>query len=322
MNYIALLLPVYRVMAEYCCKIMAVPISCVNVLLGFACGAGASRGAPEESTQRHETREGAAMPLISTLGTTLATILLAVVVLWLVSLARRDASIADPFWGFGFVVVAWIAWLAGSASTRGGLLVALTTAWGMRLCLFLLFRNGRHREDRRYAAMRAQHGKRFWWVSLVTVFLLQGGILWFVSWPLQAGSADSSQAPLGPLDALGVALYAVGLFFEAVGDWQLARFKADPSNVGRVMDRGLWRYTRHPNYFGDCCVWWGIYLVAAAGGAFWTIASPLVMTWLLLRVSGVALLERDIADRRPEYAAYRARTNAFFPGPPRKAGQP
>ena len=129
--------------------------------------------------------------------------------------------------------------------------------------------------------------------------------------------AVSGAAPLGLLDAAGLLLWATGLFFEAVGDWQLARFKADPANRGQVMDRGLWRYTRHPNYFGDFCVWWGFYLLAASAGAWWSIPGPLLMSLLLLKVSGVSLLEKDIGERRPAYAQYVRRTNAFFPGVPR-----
>jgi steroid 5-alpha reductase family enzyme len=156
-------------------------------------------------------------------------------------------------------------------------------------------------------------------VSLFTVFLLQAALLWFVSLPIQVSAALNSTNPLGWLDGAGIAIWGLGLLFEAVGDWQLARFKMEPDNAGRVMDRGLWRYTRHPNYFGDFCVWWGLYLIAAAGGAALTIFSPLLMTLLLLKISGVSLLERTIAERRPEYIAYMARTNAFFPGP-RKSG--
>jgi steroid 5-alpha reductase family enzyme len=168
--------------------------------------------------------------------------------------------------------------------------------------------------------MRDYHGPRFWWVSLFTVFMLQALILWFVSLPIQVAAAVGNEIqPLGWLDALGVVLWGIGFTFEAVGDWQLARFKADPRNAGKVMARGLWKFTRHPNYFGDCCVWWAIYLIAAAGGAWWTIASPLLMTVLLLRVSGVTLLEKTIVERRPDYADYQARTNAFFPGSPRPA---
>jgi len=250
----------------------------------------------------------------------LIVVLAAMFGLWVVSLARRDASIVDPFWGTGFAVVAAVAsWGPPPAVPRVALLVALTTVWGLRLTWFLLWRNWGHGEDRRYAAMRARHGRRFWWVSLLTVFLLQGVILWFVSLPIQVAAVLGRTSELGWLDLLGIALWVLGLFFEAVGDWQLARFRREPANRGRVLDRGLWRYTRHPNYFGDFCVWWGLYLVAAAGGAGWTIASPLLMSLLLLHVSGVTLLEGTITARRPEYAAYQARTNAFFPGPPRRS---
>lgn len=255
------------------------------------------------------------------LPTTLAVILGLMMTLWLVSVARRDASIVDAFWGAGFVVVVWVCWaLARPTSLRPLVLAWMATIWGVRLAAFILWRNWGHGEDRRYAAMRAHHGPRFWRVSLGTVFLLQGAILWFVALPLQATIAADAAAPLGWLDLLGLLLWATGVVFETVGDWQLARFKADPANAGRVMERGLWRYTRHPNYFGDFCAWWGMYLIAGAGGAWWTVASPLLMSLLLMKVSGVALLENTIGDRRPGYAAYRARTNAFFPGPPKPGG--
>ena len=147
--------------------------------------------------------------------------------------------------------------------------------------------------------MRDHHGGRFWLVSLATVFLLQGVILWLVSFPLQVGIAARTPSPLGCLDALGVLAWSIGMFFETVADWQLTRFRSQPDHIGQVLDRGLWRYTRHPNYFGDFCVWWGLYFLACSAGAAWTIFSPLLMTFLLLRVSGVALLERDISARRP-----------------------
>jgi steroid 5-alpha reductase family enzyme len=254
-----------------------------------------------------------------TLSITLAEILAAMVVLWAVSLVRRDAGIVDPFWGAGFVIVAWTAAaLQRTPVSRVLLLDSLVTAWGLRLCLYLLWRNCGHGEDRRYSAMREHHGPRFWRVSLISVFLLQGLLLWFIALPVQVAAVKSVEGKLGWLDAAGVLLWLTGFAFEAVGDWQLARFKSNPGNAGRVLDRGLWRYTRHPNYFGDFCVWWGLYFIAAAGGAAWTIASPVVMSVLLMRVSGVTLLEATIGDRRPGYAAYQRRTNAFFPGPPKE----
>lgn len=254
-----------------------------------------------------------------TLLVNLIVILGSMLMLWLISLKLRDVSIVDPFWGTGFAIVAFVSWgLNAPTGSREILIVTLVTIWGLRLSGYLLWRNWGHGEDARYAQMRAKHGDRFWWVSLLTVFGLQAVLLWFIAWPVQVVIAARSTAPLGPLDLLGVALWGLGIFFEAVGDWQLARFKMLPENRGKVMDRGLWRYTRHPNYFGDFCVWWGIFLIAAAGGAYWTVASPILMAFLLLRVSGVSLLERSITERRPEYADYQARTNAFFPGPPKR----
>jgi steroid 5-alpha reductase family enzyme len=195
--------------------------------------------------------------------------------------------------------------------------LVLVGVWALRLALHLTVRNWAHAEDRRYAAIRARNEPLFWLKSVYLVFGLQVVLAWVISVPLAA--AMGGTAPLGILDALGVMLWSIGFVFEACGDWQLARFKADPANAGQVMDRGLWRYTRHPNYFGDFCVWWGLYLLSLAAGAWWSALGPLLMSVLLLRVSGVTLLERDIVARRPGYGRYVSRTNAFFPGPRRDA---
>ena len=265
-------------------------------------------------------------PMTGILLESLAFVMAILTGLWLLSLAGRDASMVDPFWGTGFVLVTWLS-LASTgparADARSWLLTILVTIWGARLSLYLLWRNRGHGEDKRYRAMRERHGSRFWWVSLLTVFWLQGIILWVVSMPIQAlmfpaqalNSSATSFSPLGWLDLVGVSVWCVGLFFEAVGDYQMAQFQSDSANAGRVMDRGLWRYTRHPNYFGDFCVWWGVYLIAASGGAAWTVFSPALMSFLLLKVSGVKLLEKTITDRRPDYAAYQSRTSSFFPWP-------
>lgn len=256
--------------------------------------------------------------LIQTLSLTLVVIVSCLFLLWIVSTIQRDVSLVDPFWGTGFTLVAWGALLWNPPiGWRPLLLTVLTSVWGLRLSAYLLWRNWGHHEDRRYNAMRKHYGSRFWWFSLIVVFLLQGLLLWFISWPQQLTAIRKSSNPLELLDFVGIAVWTIGFLFESVGDFQLSRFKADPANAEKVMDRGLWRYTRHPNYFGDFCVWWGIYLIAVNGGAGWTILSPLLMSFLLLKVSGVALLERDINERRPDYAAYRARTNAFFPGRPK-----
>lgn len=243
-----------------------------------------------------------------------------VVFQWLASVLREDASLVDRFWGGGFALVALVALAyADRATPRAFLLLAMAVVWGLRLSIYLTWRNWGQGEDYRYAAMRARHGARFVFLSLFTVFVFQGALTWFISLPLQVGISAQNGA-LNPLDCLGAALWFTGVMFEAVGDAQLARFKANPANKGKVMDRGLWRYTRHPNYFGNALLWWGIYLVAASApyGAY-TILSPALMTFLLLRVSGVRLLEKKLRKTRPAYAEYVARTNAFFPGPPRKA---
>jgi len=253
------------------------------------------------------------------LSTFLSLLLLATLV-WLVSLWRRDASLADPAWGFGFVAMAALAWNATPVpSPRGRLLFALIAVWGIRLGVYLLWRNLGHGEDRRYRAMREYHGHAFWWRSWFTVFAFQSLLLWWVGLPVQVamqhGGGDLFQAS----DLLFLPLWGLGLFWETVADWQLARFQANPANAGQVLDRGLWHYSRHPNYFGDFCVWWALYGLSGPAGAWWTVLSPLTMSLLLLFVSGVRLTESTIQSRRPGYAEYQRRTNAFFPGPPRRS---
>jgi len=239
---------------------------------------------------------------------------------WVVSLPLRNASIVDLVWGLGFVVVAWtVRATVHGDPVRQWLLVAMVTMWGLRLSLYLAWRNLGHGEDYRYQAMRRHWGSRFWIVSLATVFLLQGVLMWIVSIGVQLGQVPTSPG-IGVLTGVGLAVWAVGLGFEAIGDAQLARFKADPANAGTTMNRGLWRYTRHPNYFGDALVWWGIALVAAESGlgAFGLVGAA-VMTLFLRRVSGVTLLERSLKKRRAGYENYIATTSPFVPRPPRRA---
>lgn len=243
---------------------------------------------------------------------------LLMLVTWVISVVINDASIVDIVWGLGFAIATTAAYLASQlrpATDRLVLMLVMVVVWGLRLSIYLAWRNLGKGEDRRYQAMRKKSPDTFWIVSLFTVFGLQAVLMWVVAVPAVVTMASDTR--LWWLDWVGVGLWAVGLFFETTGDIQLARFKTQPDSKGKVMDRGLWRYTRHPNYFGDFCVWWGIYLVAAAGGAWWSIFSPLVMTALLMRYSGAGLLEKTITKRRPEYADYMERTNTFFPGPPK-----
>jgi steroid 5-alpha reductase family enzyme len=256
--------------------------------------------------------QGTTVLVLSAAG--VAALLLAV---WFVSLKRHDASVIDPAWGPAFVVVALVAALAGHGGrTHRWLTFALVAAWGLRLGAYLVARKrAEPGEDRRYTQLRAKHPDDFARYSLVWIFGLQAVLVLVVSLPVQVAAARPNPA-LG-LAIPGVAVFALGLAFEAIGDAQLRRFKAT-AEPGAVMDRGLWRYTRHPNYFGDTCVWWGLWLLALpAGGTWWTAIGPAVMTVLLVRVSGKALLERDIAGRRPAYAEYVRRTSGFIPRPPR-----
>jgi len=236
---------------------------------------------------------------------------------WLVSLAKRDVSIVDSLWSILFLAAA-IAYVhaSGIQTARSFLMLTLVALWALRLAIYLTIRNWNEPEDYRYQIIRKNNSPNFAVKSLYIVFLLQGLLAWIVSLPLLA--AATGNTTLNVLDFLGAAIALFGTVFEAIADSQLARFKSDESNRGKVMDRGLWRYTRHPNYFGECCVWWGFYLIAIAAGGWWSIIGPLLMTTLLLKVSGVAMLEKDIGKRRPEYREYIERTNAFIPGPRRK----
>ena len=240
---------------------------------------------------------------------------------WIASLFRRDVSIVDSIWSLVLLGLCAIYYLLNEYSTaRGTLVLALVAAWAVRLSAYITWRNRGEPEDPRYQAIRRKYSPHFAVKSLGIIFLLQGVLAWIISLPLLAAVTGST--PLQLLDAAAMALVVFGILFESIADTQLARFKAAAGSRGRVLDTGLWRYTRHPNYFGECCVWWGFYLFAAAAGGWWSIISPLLMTFLLLRVSGVALLEKDIRERRPDYAAYIKRTNAFIPGFPRNGQSP
>ncbi len=232
---------------------------------------------------------------------------------WLASLIKNDVSIADSLWPLFILLAAATHFIAApQTGPRAVVVVFLVAVWALRLSAHITWRSWGEPEDRRYKAMRDRNGPKFRWTSLVMVFGLQVLLAWVVS--LSTLAAFINTNPWNWIDTLGVCVVAFGISFEAVADWQLARFKADPAHKGQVMDRGLWRTSRHPNYFGEFCVWWGIYLIAMSMQAWWAIASPALMTVLLLKVSGVALLEHDMTERRPGYRDYIARTNAFFPG--------
>jgi steroid 5-alpha reductase family enzyme len=205
--------------------------------------------------------------------------------------------------------------LAQASGPRVSAVLFLVNLWAVRLAAHIFARHDG--EDHRYAAMRHQYGAPWWWWSLVQVFLLQAILIWFIAAPLVA-AVLSGRGTIGPMDYLGVGIAALALITEALADFQLARFRADPANKGKVMDRGLWGWSRHPNYFGEAMLWWGFFLVGfSASHAWWLALSPLVVTFLLLKVSGVSLMEDKIEDRRPAYAAYKRRVSAFVPWPPK-----
>lgn len=254
--------------------------------------------------------------------TGLIVILSLMTVLWVISLILKNSSIVDIFWGFGFVVTAWLyyALTPEGFQWRKLLIMLLVFIWGMRLTIHIYLRNRGEGEDYRYAQWREEAGSSWWWKSFFKVFLLQGLIMWLVSAPLLAAMVSPTPARLTVLDILGVIIWGIGFYFEAVGDWQLAQFKSDPANEGKVLRSGVWRYTRHPNYFGDAAQWWGFYTIAAntwLGAA--TIFSPILMTLLLVRVSGVALLEKNLKETKPKYRDYVETTNAFFPWFPKES---
>lgn len=255
------------------------------------------------------------------LGASAATAIGLMVLVWLASLPLRDASIVDSFWGLGFVAIAWVCFAIGhGCQGRRLLMAALVTVWGLRLAIHITRRNYGQGEDRRYVAMRERDGSRFALTSLYRVFLLQGVVMWVVSLPLQAAGSLGAGRQLGVLDAIGAGVWLIGFGFEALGDFQLDRFKADPSSRGKVMDRGLWRYTRHPNYFGDATLWWALGIIALGAGisAAWGLAGSACDTLILTRVSGKPILEHDIEQRRPGYKEYIERTSGFLPLPPKR----
>lgn len=250
----------------------------------------------------------------------LIAILILSILTWLLSIFKRDVSIVDSIWSL-MILTGGIVYIfsADTFQMRTTLILALLLIWSLRLSAYLTWRNWGEDEDRRYQEIRANYSPNFALKSLGIIFLLQAVLAWIISLPLWPALTASIE--LQPLDFIGIALWLFGMSFETIGDWQLARFKSDPHNKGNVMDKGLWRYTRHPNYFGEAIIWWGFYLFAVSAGAWWAFPAPLLMTWLLLKFSGVVMLEETIVERRPAYRKYIATTNAFIPGLPKQSGQ-
>jgi len=260
--------------------------------------------------------------MFDALGLTFLAALVAMLPIWLLSIRLRDVSIVDIWWGPGFAMIAVIAWaLAGAGTERALALLACTAAWGLRLGIHLLVRRlGHSGEDPRYGRMRARSGSAFWWRSLFTVFVLQAVVMWIVSLPIQLGIYASYPSVWTWLDSVGLALFVLGFAMEIVADAQLAAFKRDPGNKGRVMDRGLWAWSRHPNYFGEALLHWGLFVLAMSAPLAWpAIIAPIIMTVLLRAVSGVPMLEYGMKQTRPGYGAYAARTSPFILWPPKRA---
>ena len=250
-----------------------------------------------------------------------SAVVVMMILVWGISLRLKNAGIIDIFWGVGFVLIAWMSYASADGFIgRKLMLTLMTTLWGFRLAIHLFFRNAGQPEDRRYTAIRRSMGEGFWWKSLISIFGLQAVLLWIISLPVQVGQVYALPGHFKFTDLLGAVIWAIGLLIESIADFQLKKFKADQKNQGKVMNKGLWRYSRHPNYFGESLVWWGIWCVAASVPAgLFTIISPVLITFLLLRVSGVRLMERNISERRPEYREYIQRTSAFIPWFPKKS---
>jgi len=262
--------------------------------------------------------------VIQILAINAALLIVAMIALWAIAVRIRDVSFIDSFWAFGMVMLAVSTYVQAESGSpqRKFLILALTSAWGLRLAIHLFTRWRAEGEDPRYnrilgSAMETK-GWSFARASLVMVFAMQAPLLFIVCLPAQLGQLGAEPAQVGWLAFAGKCLALVGIGFETIGDWQLRRFRADSAGAGRVLDTGLWRYTRHPNYFGDTCVWWGIWLIAAETSiGLWAVSGPILLTWLLTRLSGVPMLERGLRKRHPGYEDYIRRTSGFFPWPPK-----
>lgn len=251
-------------------------------------------------------------------------IMILMTTLWVVSVIVKNVSIVDLFWGFGFVLTAGFYFLKSEGyESRKMILMLLTSIWGLRLSVYLAWRNIGKGEDFRYREFRKKYGEtRYWWISFSQTFLLQGVLMWLISLPLLGAQYYGQDRPLGILDLAGIMFWLVGFIFEAGGDSQLARFKADPSNKGKLLDKGFWRYTRHPNYFGDASVWWGYGLICLSSASYFPVIGSVLMTALIIKVSGVALLEKSLKEQKPQYKEYIEKTSSFIPWFPKTPEKP
>jgi steroid 5-alpha reductase family enzyme len=247
-------------------------------------------------------------------------IMIMMTILWLISVIIKNASIVDIFWGFGFVVISVFYFLNTDGNNlRKIIILSLTAIWGLRLSSYIAWRNLGKGEDYRYRNFRKNYGEnRYWWVSYFQVFLLQGTLMWLISAPLLGAQFYDQNSQLNIIDYAGMLIWLIGFTFEAGGDFQLAVFKADHSNKGKVLNSGFWRYTRHPNYFGDSAVWWGYGLICIAAGSYIPVAGSILMTALIIKISGVALLEKSLKEQKPQYRQYIQKTSAFLPWFPKK----
>ncbi len=240
--------------------------------------------------------------------------------LWVCSIYLNNVSIVDNFWGIGFVLATLVYALHVEVLyTRMLIVLLLAIVWGLRLSIHLMIRNHGKGEDYRYREFRQRYGaKRYWWFSFFQVFLLQGALVLIISLPQYGVAIKTHSNALNLIDYIGLLVWFIGFVFEAVGDWQLTVFKRDPLNKGKLLTTGLWRYTRHPNYFGDAAVWWGFGILAIASEAYWYSLGSLLMTYLIIKISGVAMLEKSLVKKKPGYDDYIHRTSAFLPWFPKK----
>ena len=247
-------------------------------------------------------------------------IMILMTTLWVVSVIIKNVSIVDLFWGFGFVLTAGFYFLnSDGLLLRKVILMTLVAIWGLRLSVYLAWRNHGKGEDFRYRQFRKNYGENhYWWISFFQTFLLQGILMWLISAPLLGVQFFGQDKAIGIFDYTGVLFWIIGFMFEAGGDFHLALFRSNPDNKGKVLDKGFWRYTRHPNYFGDSSVWWGYGFICIAAGSYIPVLGSVLMTALIIKVSGVALLEKSLKEQKPQYKEYIEKTSAFIPWFPKK----